>query len=86
MGGTRKFPYPKDVWSPAGGWWPNPYKWKSNTLIVAGGLVVFAAVTWKISADREWRHSPPNRWIPSMLWSKQFKEGEYKDLKFSEDE
>jgi hypothetical protein len=23
----------------------------------------------------QWRHTAPSRWIPSMMWSKQFKEG-----------
>ncbi len=33
MGGGRKFEYPKWVWSPAGGWWPNPTNWKRNSVI-----------------------------------------------------
>lgn len=35
MGGGRRFPYPKYVWSPAGGWWANPAHWKRNTAIFA---------------------------------------------------
>lgn len=31
MGGGGFYPYPRNVWSPAGGWWCNPKAWKSNT-------------------------------------------------------
>lgn len=31
MGAGGKFPYPKEVWSPAGGWWPYPKNWRVNT-------------------------------------------------------
>jgi hypothetical protein len=34
MGGGRKFPYPKYVWTPYGGWWPTPKHWQRNTAIV----------------------------------------------------
>ncbi|RHZ81346.1 hypothetical protein Glove_121g58 [Diversispora epigaea] len=86
MGAVKRYPYPKEVWSPAGGWWTRPTNWKSNTVIVAAGMSVIIAVVWKISAEREWRHNKPNRWIPSMIWSKQFTDGEYKELKFTEKE
>lgn len=33
MGADGRFPYPKEVWSPAGGWWPYPRAWKANTAI-----------------------------------------------------
>ncbi len=33
MGGGHRFPYPKYVWSPSGGWWATPANWKRNTLI-----------------------------------------------------
>ncbi|TFK31914.1 hypothetical protein BDQ12DRAFT_68685 [Crucibulum laeve] len=74
MGGGARYPYPKYVWSPAGGWWVNPSNWKSNTFIAfAGGLaVVYAA--WNVSANREERTQPPTRWIPSMLWAREFRE------------
>ncbi|CAG8441580.1 2746_t:CDS:2 [Diversispora eburnea] len=72
MGAVKRFPYPKEVWSPAGGWWTRPANWKSNTVIVAAGMSVIIAVVWKISAERE--------------WSKQFTDGEYKELKFAENE
>ncbi|CAI2162188.1 921_t:CDS:2 [Funneliformis geosporum] len=82
MGAVKRYPYPKEVWSPAGGWWSRPANWKSNTTIITAGVFVIVGIVWKISAEREWRHNKPNKWIPSMMWSKQFKNGEYKDLKF----
>ena len=36
MGGGRRYPYPKWVWSPAGGWWPSPTKWKRDSAIFLG--------------------------------------------------
>ncbi len=34
MGGARRYPYPKWVWSPAGGWWnTDPVGGKRNALI-----------------------------------------------------
>eukprot|EP01032_Pedospumella_encystans_P008198 gene8198-9757_t len=36
MGGGRRYPYPKWVWSPAGGWWPNPTNWKRNAALYVG--------------------------------------------------
>ncbi|GBC05985.1 hypothetical protein RclHR1_06540005 [Rhizophagus clarus] len=68
--------------SPAGGWWSRPANWKSNTTIITAGIFAIVGFAWKISAEREWRHNEPNQWIPSMMWSKQFKDGEYKHLKF----
>jgi hypothetical protein len=41
MGGGHRFHYPKWVWSPSGGWWPNPVNAKRNALIYS----VFAGVT-----------------------------------------
>ncbi|RUP52205.1 hypothetical protein BC936DRAFT_137741 [Jimgerdemannia flammicorona] len=78
QGGVKRFAYPKEVWSPAGGWWAQPKTWKSNTVVVALGMAVTCAGVWRLSAEREWRHKEPIRWIPSMMWSKQFKSGEFK--------
>ena len=40
MGGGRRYPYPKWVWSPAGGWWPSPTKWKRDSAIFLGVTAV----------------------------------------------
>lgn len=40
MGSDGRFPYPKEVWSPGGGWWPNPKAWRRNTAAAFGILVI----------------------------------------------
>jgi hypothetical protein len=35
MGGGRQYPYPKWVWSPAGGWWPHQPNGTRNSIIYA---------------------------------------------------
>ncbi|CAO1616242.1 unnamed protein product [Jaminaea pallidilutea] len=76
MGAGPRFPYPKHVYSPAGGWWVQPHNWKANTVVAGLGIAGVSYAIWMYSAEREWRHRAPNRWIPSMLWAKQFKDGE----------
>ncbi|CAO0801480.1 unnamed protein product [Mucor circinelloides] len=53
MGAVSRYPYPKDVWSPAGGWWSRPKTWKTNTLVAAFGMAVTLGAVWKVSADKE---------------------------------
>ena len=44
MGGAKyKYPYPKHVWSPAGGWWCNPRHWRRNTGIAMMTIGTIAA-------------------------------------------
>ncbi|KAK1923112.1 hypothetical protein DB88DRAFT_493829 [Papiliotrema laurentii] len=71
MGGGARFPFPREVWSPAGGWWVRPANWKANTAVAFGliGAVVYA--TWNFSAKREERVIAPIRPIPSQRWSQQ---------------
>ncbi|CEG65756.1 hypothetical protein RMATCC62417_02471 [Rhizopus microsporus] len=76
MGAVRRYPYPKEVWSPAGGWWSRPHNWKSNTIVAAIGMTAALAVVWKVSAEKEVRYQEPKRWIPSMMWAKQYKDRE----------
>ncbi|KAJ3486858.1 hypothetical protein NLG97_g6536 [Lecanicillium saksenae] len=73
MGGGGKIPYPKHVWSPAGGWYAQPANWRGNTLIAGAVIFGIVAVTWKFGADREnWAHKPQSgEWYPSRRWSKQ---------------
>ncbi|KAG0143453.1 hypothetical protein CROQUDRAFT_661259 [Cronartium quercuum f. sp. fusiforme G11] len=75
MGGGAQYPYPKEVWSPAGGWWTRPNNWRTNTAIVIFGSSILFYSVFRLSANREQRMQSPNRWIPSMLWSREFKEG-----------
>lgn len=78
MGGGPKVPYPKHVWSPAGGWYAQPSNWKANTAIFGAVVLGLTALTWKLSADREFRHKmpEPGRFYPSRNWSKQIVEHE----------
>ncbi|ORY92639.1 hypothetical protein BCR35DRAFT_285979 [Leucosporidium creatinivorum] len=76
MGGGAQFPYPKEVWSPAGGWWTRPANWKSSTGFVGIAIVFATYGVWSYSASKERRHTEPTRAIPSMMWAKQFKSGE----------
>ncbi|KAK0431353.1 uncharacterized protein ARMOST_12691 [Armillaria ostoyae] len=76
MGGGGRYPYPKYVWSPAGGWWVQPSNWKANTAVVATGIFAIAYLVGSLSAAREQRPIAPKKWIPSMLWAKQYQEAE----------
>ncbi|PNY24012.1 Uncharacterized protein TCAP_06060, partial [Tolypocladium capitatum] len=73
MGGGGKIPYPKHVWSPAGGWYAQPANWRGNTLVAGAIMFGIVAVTWKFSAEREtWARKPESwEWHPSRYWSKQ---------------
>ncbi|KAI0089445.1 hypothetical protein BDY19DRAFT_889584, partial [Irpex rosettiformis] len=55
QGGGARYPYPKEVWSPAGGWWTRPANWKANTAVVAAGIAAIVYGTWTVSAEREVR-------------------------------
>ncbi|ERS95949.1 hypothetical protein HMPREF1624_07484 [Sporothrix schenckii ATCC 58251] len=78
LGGGPKIPYPKHVWSPAGGWYGQPNNWKKNTAIA--GLTIFGiiAIVWKIDSELEYRHKmpEPGRFFPSRYWSRQIIEYE----------
>ncbi|KAF2999019.1 hypothetical protein E8E13_008133 [Curvularia kusanoi] len=80
MGGGGKIPYPKHVWSPAGGWYAQPTNWKGNTAVVGLALVSIVGMVWSISANREHRDKMPEqgRFFPSRYWSKQIVEHEKK--------
>ncbi|KAM0321823.1 hypothetical protein ACHAQA_009920 [Verticillium albo-atrum] len=73
MGGGPKVPYPKHVWSPAGGWYTQPANWRANTAVM--GLVMFGVMcgVWKISSEKEHRYIMPKEgaFFPSRYWSKQ---------------
>lgn len=59
--------YPKEVWSPAGGWYAQPANWRVNTAVMGAFIIGVAAVTFSISADREYRDKmpEPGRFFPS---------------------
>ncbi|KAJ4988459.1 hypothetical protein SVAN01_06076 [Stagonosporopsis vannaccii] len=80
MGGGGKIPYPKHVWSPAGGWYAQPANWKGNTAVVGLVLVSLVGMAWSVSAQREYRDKMPEqgRFFPSRYWSRQIVEHEKK--------
>ncbi|RSL66449.1 hypothetical protein CEP53_003349 [Fusarium sp. AF-6] len=86
MGGGGKVPYPKHVWSPAGGWYAQPANWRANTLIAGVVMAGIVAVTWKFSAEREtWAHRPePGQWYASRRWSKQLVQWDKEDAEKAE--
>ncbi|MCJ1271605.1 hypothetical protein MMC22_011507 [Lobaria immixta] len=73
-----KIPYPKHVWSPAGGWYTQPANWKANTAVMAGVIIGITALVWRVSAEKEVRTRFPEkgRFYPSRWWSKQIIEHE----------
>ncbi|KAI9831793.1 MAG: hypothetical protein M1819_004690 [Sarea resinae] len=77
-GNGGKVPYPKHIWSPAGGWYGQPANWKGNTAVIGLAVAGLAAVAWSVSADREKRSRFPEegRFFPSRFWSKQIIEHE----------
>ncbi|ORY18505.1 hypothetical protein BCR34DRAFT_473198 [Clohesyomyces aquaticus] len=80
MGGGGKIPYPKHVWSPAGGWYSQPANWKANTAVMGGVIVGIVGLAWAMSADREYRDKMPEqgRFFPSRYWSRQIKDHDRK--------
>lgn len=63
--------YPKDVWSPAGGWKPDPKYWRRNTAVALAAAVAICVPVFMKSAELEHRPNEPFRWIPSLMWAKQ---------------
>ena len=70
MGAGPQMPYPKWVWTPAGGWYCHPPNWQRNTAIVACGWAVAWYFVFNLSASLERRLCPPCRPIPSQSWCK----------------
>ncbi|KAF2666608.1 hypothetical protein BT63DRAFT_457559 [Microthyrium microscopicum] len=77
---TGRVPYPKHVWSPAGGWYAQPANWRMNTAIA--GLFIFGlgVVVFNISArlENRPRMPEPDAFYPSRHWAKQIIEHERK--------
>ncbi|PWN43565.1 hypothetical protein IE81DRAFT_322212 [Ceraceosorus guamensis] len=74
MGGGARYPYPKEVWSPSGGWWSQPRNWRSNTAVCAVGIGIFSYFLWNYSVENESYHHVPAKWVPSMLWNPKLRE------------
>ncbi|KAK4702825.1 hypothetical protein P7C70_g3388, partial [Phenoliferia sp. Uapishka_3] len=54
LSGGAQYPYPKEVWSPAGGWWTRPANWRASTVYVALGVGLATWGVWSYSAEKEW--------------------------------
>lgn len=63
MGGGGKIPYPKHIWSPAGGWYGQPNNWKANTVVAFGVLIGISGILFNISAQREQRPRMPEQGV-----------------------
>ncbi|RMZ18811.1 hypothetical protein D0859_17202 [Hortaea werneckii] len=76
--GGGKVPYPKHVWSPAGGWYAQPANWKQNTAVMGAVVVGICLMVGSVSADREHRDKmpDPDRFFPSRYWSREIREHE----------
>ncbi|KAI6820115.1 hypothetical protein D0869_14801 [Hortaea werneckii] len=76
--GGGKIPYPKHVWSPAGGWYAQPANWKQNTAVFGAVVVGICLMVGSVSADREHRDKmpDPDRFFPSRYWSREIREHE----------
>ena len=57
------------VWSPAGGWYPDPPNWRRNTALALLGTAILGYFVFRESARREERYRPATHFIPSELWS-----------------
>ena len=69
MGAGPLMPYPKWVWTPAGGYYCHPTHWKRNTAILGVGYFLFMCYVFRHSAENERRLNPPkNGPIPSQSW------------------
>ncbi|KAJ1569810.1 hypothetical protein HK096_001134 [Nowakowskiella sp. JEL0078] len=79
MGGGAQYPYPKWVWSYYGGWWPNPKNYFRNSVITFSAIVALNFILAAgVSTRKETRIRYPERWIPSMLWSRDFHDPAFK--------
>ena len=71
MGGGRKIPFPKWVWSPAGGFYAaqhrSPDNWQRNTAIFAGIMGAFTMAVWKISDKNTVEYKRPELKVPPRL-------------------
>ncbi|KAK7464739.1 hypothetical protein VKT23_005945 [Stygiomarasmius scandens] len=59
MGGGAQYPYPKTVWSPAGGWWVRPSNWKTNTAVFSGFIALTVYGLYTFTSQREVRYVKP---------------------------
>ena len=66
MGGGPRYRVPKYVWSPIGGWWPEPKNWARNTALYIGFMGFAASVIITTSWANERRPIPPR--VKSLIF------------------
>lgn len=58
MGGVPRYPYPQNVWTPAGGWWHQSKYWKRNTIVAVFAIGALLTPIGLYSSERVQRFSP----------------------------
>lgn len=45
--------YPKEVWTPSGGWSTRPKNWRTNTLVLLGinGVILYGLFRWSVEKE-----------------------------------
>ncbi|THU81741.1 hypothetical protein K435DRAFT_779739 [Dendrothele bispora CBS 962.96] len=59
MGGGGQYPYPKTVWTPAGGWWVRPSNWRTNTAVFSSFIALTVYGFYQFTSAREVRYTKP---------------------------
>jgi hypothetical protein len=72
MGGSSGPTTGSWVWSYYGGFNPNPKNYFRNSVITGAVIIALTASVFSYSASVERRVRYPDKWIPSMLWAKEF--------------
>ena len=62
-GGGGFFPYPKYVWSPAGGWWGNTKHWRRNSGFAVVAIGVLSATIFAKGASIEVSSNKPHSFL-----------------------
>jgi hypothetical protein len=63
------YPYPKEVWSPSGGWWAYPKNWRINTavaFVVLGCCCVPVFIIGEKKVVRKAAPKIPIPWRPDL--------------------
>ncbi|MHB1873217.1 MAG: hypothetical protein ACYCT1_20580, partial [Steroidobacteraceae bacterium] len=70
MGGGPRFPYPKWVWAPTGGWWcENPPNARRNFVLLFSLNLLLIGGTCYVSSTNERRlRTHPTIPLPSQRW------------------
>ncbi|KAK9477987.1 hypothetical protein V1514DRAFT_320577 [Lipomyces japonicus] len=67
MSGGARYPYPKQVWAPTGGWWAPGQNGKAVAFRLTGGLIVGALVLGIVFGPKVIRRSRDKEFDDSLL-------------------